>query len=237
MAFRARERTTAIAIVALFAHRGCDCRSKREDAHAGKVMPIASVERTIQDLGTPPSRCLSGPWDAEQRADWRARRAEEDAGTNAHVPLARLATLDDRKLFDEIFERITDKVVFGGIASLNHAELTIYLAYWLRAEVDNGGFHQFFFNSAGDCAAQTADTVRELEIPALTALYARVLAAFPDGRPPEDRTARWELLKRITSEGGRAWSAEDSEFYRIDTVRPAQRYARAHLAELDLPPR
>lgn len=59
----------------------------------------------------------------------------------------------------------------------------------VEGEVNNGGFHQFFYNSAGD---NTVETMRVLEIIGahnMAAIVTRA-AAIPSGIPSRDRFAR-----------------------------------------------
>jgi hypothetical protein len=75
-------------------------------------------------------------------------------------------------------------------------EQIVDLIRWLDAEVDNGGFHQFFNNSAGD---KTADTIAALEeIGAINAagIVRRAAAMFPGGMPPGNRDERMKILWR-----------------------------------------
>jgi len=68
----------------------------------------------------------------------------------------------------------------------------------LESEINNGGFDQFFFNSAGD---HTEDMIRALvKIGAVhTAdIVSRAASIFPSGMPPKDRDTRQELLEEIS---------------------------------------
>jgi penicillin V acylase-like amidase (Ntn superfamily) len=64
----------------------------------------------------------------------------------------------------------------------------------LEAEVNNGGFHQFFYNSAGD---NTEDTIQALEIigaATMAEITRRAAAMFPGRMPPRDRFLRQDVL-------------------------------------------
>ena len=57
----------------------------------------------------------------------------------------------------------------------------------LEREVNNGGFHQYFYNSAGD---RTAETIQALEIVGafrMADIVKRAAQMFPSGMPPKDR--------------------------------------------------
>lgn len=64
----------------------------------------------------------------------------------------------------------------------------------LEGEVNNGGFHQYFYNSAGD---RTVETIQALEIVGARAMADIVKGAaqkFPFGMPPKNRFERQDIL-------------------------------------------
>ncbi len=82
----------------------------------------------------------------------------------------------------------------------------------LEAEVNNGGFDQFFYNSAGD---DTADIIRALEMigaSRMAGIVVRAAAKFPGGTPPSDRFQRQKLLQQVSPESD-AFEELDAEFY------------------------
>jgi hypothetical protein len=83
----------------------------------------------------------------------------------------------------------------------------------LEAEVNNGGFDQFFFNSAGD---RTCDIIYALEAIGAkhTAAIVRSAASkFPGGMPPVDRDARQGLLLEQVSPDSDAFESDDQAFF------------------------
>jgi hypothetical protein len=79
-------------------------------------------------------------------------------------------------------------------------------------EVNNGGFDQFFRNSAGN---ETAETIQALEIIRalrVASILKQAAERFQGGMPPKDRSARERLLQGISpyTEGFRDL---DQEFY------------------------
>jgi len=82
----------------------------------------------------------------------------------------------------------------------------------LEAEVNNGGFDQFFFNSAGDDAAQTIEALEAIGAHATAAIVRRACSKFPGGMPPVDRNARQELLQDDVSPDSDAFEAQDDAF-------------------------
>ena len=81
----------------------------------------------------------------------------------------------------------------------------------LEGEVNNGGFHQYFYNSAGD---RTAETIQALEIIGALKMAQIVKKAgqkFPSG-PPKDRFERQAILLRLDPNVA-AFRDLDEEFY------------------------
>src|SRR5215469_9404671 len=74
-------------------------------------------------------------------------------------------------------------------ASLRPAERRLLALVGLRAEANNGGFHQYIFNSAGDLVTDGLDAAQVADADDLTALIRRVPRATQRTRMCS-RTAR-----------------------------------------------
>lgn len=78
--------------------------------------------------------------------------------------------------------------------TLLSADEVLSLIDALEGEVSNGGFHQYFYNSAGD---RTAETIQALELVgafAVADIVRRAAQKFPYGIPPKNRFARQDIL-------------------------------------------
>ena len=93
------------------------------------------------------------------------------------------------------------------------AEKAIYIIYQLEAEVNNGGFAQFLYNSSGNFANETAAALRSIGAEEIAAICDRAFSAF--GQPiPKDWTERDAFLDdAITDEIDDILSQCDSDFY------------------------
>jgi len=79
-------------------------------------------------------------------------------------------------------------------------------------EVNNGGFDQFFRNSAGN---ETAEMIEALEIigaTAVSSILKRAAQRFPGGMAPKERAARADLMERISPHAA-GFNDLDQEFY------------------------
>jgi hypothetical protein len=77
---------------------------------------------------------------------------------------------------------------------LNPAARTLFDVGWFQGEVINGGFSQFFSNSAGNRAHESLAGLRRVGASLSAELLERALALFPGGVAPVDRVRRCDLL-------------------------------------------
>ncbi len=80
------------------------------------------------------------------------------------------------------------------------AERMVFAFTWLAREVQNGGFHQFFFNSAGDYWRDILNGLIAIGDEQGLSSFRQVLSIFPRSSPAEDRFARQEQLERLGEE-------------------------------------
>ncbi len=64
----------------------------------------------------------------------------------------------------------------------------------LEAEVNNGGFHQFFNNSSGDNTAETIHALETIGATVMANILRRAASKFPGSMPPKDRSQRLDVL-------------------------------------------
>jgi Domain of unknown function (DUF4375) len=82
---------------------------------------------------------------------------------------------------------------------LTHAQRRLRALGGLRAEVNNGGFHQYFFNSAGDLVPDAVDAAEASGVTELALLIRRALDLL-DVQDPADRRARQDSLDDLDPE-------------------------------------
>src|SRR4051812_7921032 len=86
---------------------------------------------------------------------------------------------------------LTPLAIGRGSRSIREVELkpgeVRQLVTELEAEVNNGGFDQFFFNSAGDQTARTIGALEFIGAKHTAAIVRAAAAKFPGGMPPADR--------------------------------------------------
>ena len=96
---------------------------------------------------------------------------------------------------------------YGALAS--HERVVLDVAA-LEAEVNNGGLHQFFFNSDGDRVAPVIDALRIIGAPHAAEIVEEACRLFPDGGPSADRGVRQDQLEQLDDD---SFESLDERFY------------------------
>ncbi|MCC5786127.1 MAG: DMP19 family protein [Phycisphaerales bacterium] len=95
---------------------------------------------------------------------------------------------------------------------LSEPRRVFYAVYWLEAEVNNGGFDQYYINSPSDAASQVPGMLREIGMNDLAELVERANAVFPKG-PPRSREARLAQMEKLGDAASGKWGEIDDEFF------------------------
>jgi hypothetical protein len=82
----------------------------------------------------------------------------------------------------------------------------------VEGEVNNGGFHQFFYNNAGDNTMETIQALETIGATKMADIVRRAAAMFPGGVPPKDRFARQDVLLE-TFPRAEAFESLNDEFF------------------------
>jgi hypothetical protein len=101
--------------------------------------------------------------------------------------------------------------------TLSPEALNIYLVLAFDFEVQNGGFHQFFYNASGNFTAETIDALRRVGADAAANLLQDACKAFPMSKPSKDGKLRYEELSRLDLE---VFSSYDDFYYK--DIAPSQ---------------
>jgi hypothetical protein len=119
------------------------------------------------------------------------------------------------------WERISAPQGDVSLEALNHAD-RVFAAIWLlEAEINNGGFSQWMFNSHGDHAEFTIAALREVGADQAARVCERFFAMLPGGRPIPDRNARQSQLGAAEAAAGEeafenACQLLEEEFYALE---------------------
>ena len=107
----------------------------------------------------------------------------------------------------------------------------------LRAEVNEGGFQQYFSDAAGNQAALALQGYREMGATSLAKTVQRALAAFPNAKPPATPEARQKFIAQSRRRVEGVWGSCDDEFHLRDEAYPALAlaYAKKNRSQIVLP--
>lgn len=81
----------------------------------------------------------------------------------------------------------------------------------LEAEINNGGFNQFFFNSAGNHTEEIIKALVKIGAFRTAEIVKKAASKFPGGMPSKDRDERQEALEEISPDSD-AFEELDEEF-------------------------
>jgi hypothetical protein len=131
---------------------------------------------------------------------------------------SRESELGHRRLHDAINTAISWKQWLR--EPIDQVESAFQGIYGLQAEVNNGGFHQFFFNSTGKYWAHILWLMQEAGDGVGVRRFTEVLSIFPKGQPAVSRRERWQQLSKMerwpwSKKKARAhFDKHDKEFYK-----------------------
>jgi len=106
---------------------------------------------------------------------------------------------DAQTMYPDDFDNLIVQNFFE-FQALNEKERVAYCIHRLEAEVNNGGFHQFFSNSTGQFAPETLEALAAIgAVKTRTLLERAISIAYPSGCP-EDRTEHQAKLEEEVEE-------------------------------------
>jgi hypothetical protein len=188
-------------------------------AHAAKPS-LATCERTARAVAVPPG-------DGARFRIARPRGARARDGDEIGLAVA-----------DRIDAFADHADTASALAAANRAQQALYALLTVQAEVDDGGFDQFFWNSSGELVHEAILGAELLAARPYEELLCRAVSLFPGGRVPKERGARQRALERIGDRGGAVLSQLDGRWYDVEDAPRTQlaryflRYAKAHPREL-----
>jgi hypothetical protein len=198
----------ALALIGVLLFRS---RGQRHDA--GSVASYDEVKRRIRSGEASPDRVVEVPEPAPP------------------MSLEKIYALDDSNEFVmALFGSIVHKMAQDEGRTLNASESAIVYVRQLEAEVSNGGFDQYFFNSSGDHAAEALAGLELIGARQTAAIARRAIAFFGEGGPSRDREARWKQMDEWSESQKASLNALDDEFYEYpDPIADlAMEYCLAH---------
>ncbi|MDQ2087028.1 DMP19 family protein [Herbivorax sp. ANBcel31] len=120
----------------------------------------------------------------------------------------------ERAIF-EIYQ-ILSPVFYTNPNNLSRYEKNIVFIEELENEVNNGGFNQFFFNTAGDYTFEILKALNEIGSLKFSGILEKAIDVFPARDIPEEMELRREVLEQIEEKANPIWNELDMEFYKYE---------------------
>jgi hypothetical protein len=105
-------------------------------------------------------------------------------------------TQDRERYLIGLSEKLCPLVWEASLSVLSEPEQVFVCVWQLEAEVNNGGFSQFYYNSAGDNAVSTVPALERISALHTAAIVGKANALFPGG-PAADRDSRQTALDKL----------------------------------------
>ena len=99
-------------------------------------------------------------------------------------------------------------------AELSEFEQLLVTIWGIEADVNNGGFDQYYFNSYGDQALLAPIALREIGAESMAVLVERANAVFGPAGPPAERNLRQKRLESVRGAAESLWSELDQQFWK-----------------------
>lgn len=134
---------------------------------------------------------------------------------NKNLDLEQLLSSDDiNNSIIEIDNFVCELCVWGDdLDKLSEPQKVFYFNQNLEREINNGGFNQFYFNSSGDFAHETIDSLMAIGAYKTAEIVKKANEQFPDNKVPKDRTQRQEILDQIEDQAKEFWDELDQMFF------------------------
>ncbi len=126
----------------------------------------------------------------------------------------------ERALF-AVWDQICARQSGASLDGLDHRDRVFAAIWMLEAEVNNGGFSQWMFNSTGDAGEFVVTALREVGAEKLAGVCERFFALLPGGVPLPDQDSRQAQLDTASATLGdgafeSACALLEQEFYRLE---------------------
>jgi hypothetical protein len=118
----------------------------------------------------------------------------------------------------EMTKIATDYEIKKGYKSLSPIGKILYNVYWVEAEVNNGGFNQYFYNSSGDHAMDAIESLDRIGAAQTRELLQSAINNFPNSNVPSDREERIRVLSSIDP-NNMLFDNLDDRFYNLSEDR------------------
>jgi hypothetical protein len=112
-------------------------------------------------------------------------------------------------------EYVNDRIKRDGFTGLQEPAKHFYRIYWLEAEINNGGFDQYFLN-IGEHAQDTVKALEVIGADHTAQLLRDAMSVFPGGLAPTDHDQCQRELLNVGEQREELLNKLDSKFYQYN---------------------
>jgi len=113
---------------------------------------------------------------------------------------------------DQAFDLSLMELESKGFENIREPERVLATIWAVEAEVNNGGFNQFFYNAAGDLSFYAVKALSSVGANQMAQITQKALDLFGDEGPPIDRDLRVSKLTEFEDENENYLDKLDYEF-------------------------
>ena len=113
---------------------------------------------------------------------------------------------------DEAFQSALSTEAEVGFDALSERDRVLVTIWGLEADVNNGGFDQYFFNSSGDHAFAAVECLRRIGANAMADIVRDATSLFGQDGVPRDRSTRQDALDSFRDDSEEFLDALDTRF-------------------------
>ena len=134
-------------------------------------------------------------------------------GADKKPDIDNLLLNDTDKLILELDTYLCELSSYGDtLEKLSQPQKTFYFNQYLEKEINNGGFNQYFYNSSGNFAHQTINSLRQINATKTADILQLAIDQFPNSTVPKDRSERQNILEKIEEKADEVWEQLDKRF-------------------------
>jgi hypothetical protein len=120
---------------------------------------------------------------------------------------------DDLDLVFEVTNRYLDVYLLHGKAALKPEEAELLAVWLLDAEVNNGGFNQYFGNTLGDLISEAIEGLENIGAEDLASIADAAAAELPDNFASSSPERRREQIDELLASWGSRLGCYDTQYY------------------------
>lgn len=135
--------------------------------------------------------------------------------SNQPFDIERVLTIKDQnKCIIEIDNYICELSSWGSnLERLTDQQKNFLYNQNLEREVNNGGFKQFFYNSSGEFAHETINSLKIIGAHKTATIVQEAINQFPNNKIPKDRIERINLIENLSENVEIIWDELDQKFF------------------------